>query len=79
VRYLEAEISSYQAERSANRPSDSQTETKPAKPPASGPVARSTQQNNILGLLEKLGELRSKGVVEEGEYRQKKDELLARL
>lgn len=79
VRYLEAEISSYQAERTANRPTETVAKTTPEKSPASGSVARTTQQNNILGLLEKLGELRSKGVVEEGEYRQKKDELLARL
>lgn len=77
VRYLEAEISSYQAERNAIRSPETRIESAPAKP--SGSVARTAQQNNILGLLEKLGELRSKGVVEEGEYRQKKDELLARL
>ena len=77
VRYLEAEISSYQAERNAIQ--SPEAETGPAQTRARGSVARTAQQNNILGLLEKLGELRSKGVVEEGEYRQKKDELLARL
>jgi DNA-binding NtrC family response regulator len=77
VRYLEAEISSYQAEREATRSTGTEAPVVPGK--VAGAGARTTQQNNILGLLEKLGELRSKGVVEEGEYRQKKDELLARL
>jgi len=75
--YLEAEVSSYQAEREA------------LQVPASGesvatgtrdkPVAKTAKQNSILALLEKLGELRSKGALEDEEYRQKKDELLARL
>lgn len=77
VRYLEAEISTYQAERAADQRTG--TEAREVPPKTSGQAARAAQQNNILGLLEKLGELRSKGVVEEGEYRQKKDELLARL
>jgi DNA-binding NtrC family response regulator len=75
--YLEAEVSSYQSEREAVH-----------APLAAGPlvaeerskpVARTAQQNGILALLEKLGELRSKGALEEEEYRRKKDELLARL
>ena len=75
VRYLEAEVSTYQAERQAGR----RVDEVPAEPAAPEPLGRTTQQNSILALLERLGELRSKGVVEEGEYRLKKDELLARL
>jgi DNA-binding NtrC family response regulator len=75
--YLEAEVSSYQAEREAM-----QGPTR-GEPVAAGnrekPVAKTAKQNSILALLEKLGELRSKGALEEEEYRQKKDELLARL
>ena len=73
--YLEAEVQSYQAEREALRvPLNSRGVEEAARP-----VARTTQQNGILALLEKLGELRSKGALEEEEYRRKKDELLARL
>lgn len=73
--YLEAEVQSYQAEREALRvPLNSRGVEE-----ATRPVARTTQQNGILALLEKLGELRSKGALEEEEYRRKKDELLARL
>jgi DNA-binding NtrC family response regulator len=74
--YLEAEVSSYQSERRAVVPT--KVSADPNVEPQ-GPVARTTRQNSILGLLEKLGELRAKGTVEEEEYRQKKDELLARL
>jgi DNA-binding NtrC family response regulator len=72
--YLEAELSTYQAER---RAAESQAEKPVETPPQ--PVARTAQQNSILGLLERLGELRAKGAVEDEEYRRKKDELLARL
>ncbi len=73
--YLEAEVSTYQAERGAKR--TAQIVTAPEEPPR--PVAKTVQQNSILGLLEKLGELRSKGALDDEEYRRKKDELLARL
>jgi len=76
--YLEAEVSSYQSERRAVAPADAERSAGPGDEPR-GPVARTARQNSILGLLEKLGELRAKGAVEEEEYRQKKDELLARL
>jgi DNA-binding NtrC family response regulator len=72
--YLEAELATYQAERKATQ---SQTEETVEAPPQ--PIARTAQQNSILGLLERLGELRAKGAVEDEEYRRKKDELLARL
>lgn len=74
VAYLEAEISTYQAERVAVT-----EEPKTVKAAKGGSATRSTQQNSILGLLERLGELHTKGIVEAGEYRRKKDELLARL
>ena len=74
--YLEAEVSSYQSERRAVVPTEASTGPTVER---QRPVARTTRQNSILGLLEKLGELRAKGAVEEEEYRQKKDELLARL
>lgn len=77
VAYLEAEISTYQAERRAN--AEDMEERIPVGEEAAEPIARTSQQNSILGLLERLGELRTKGVVEEEEYRSKKDELLARL
>jgi DNA-binding NtrC family response regulator len=73
--YLEAEVSTYQAEREAVH--TSAAITPPEESPR--PVAKTAQQNSILGLLEKLGELRSKGALDEEEYRRKKDELLARL
>jgi CheY-like chemotaxis protein len=76
VRYLEAEVSTYQAQRQMEK---QPVESSIPVSPRPEPVARAAQQNSILALLERLGELRSKGVVEEGEYRQKKDELLARL
>lgn len=73
--YLEAEVQSYQSERDALRvPLDSRTADE-----ATRPIPRTAQQNGILALLEKLGELRSKGALEDEEYRRKKDELLARL
>lgn len=75
--YLEAEVSTYKSVRQViEEPVEIETPTVEEAP---RPVARTAQQNNILGLLEKLGELRSKGVVEEKEYRAKKDELLSRL
>ena len=74
--YLEAEVSSYQSEREAVHTPLAGPQVAEEK---SKPVARTAQQNGILGLLEKLGELRSKGALEEEDYRRKKDELLARL
>lgn len=75
--YLEAEVSTYKSVRQViEEPVEIEAPTAEEVP---RPVARTAQQNNILGLLEKLGELRSKGVVEEKEYRDKKDELLSRL
>lgn len=78
VAYLEAEIATYQAERATAR-----MDTPSVVPPGNGgtgePIARTAQQNSLLGLLERLGELRAKGIVEEQEYKLKKDELLARL
>jgi DNA-binding NtrC family response regulator len=75
--YLEAEVSSYQSEREAMQGPVR------GEPVAAGtrdrPVAKTAKQNGILALLEKLGELRSKGALEEEEYRLKKDELLSRL
>lgn len=77
VAYLEAEITTYQAERKAVEEVPEAVANVAANAPEA--VARTSQQNSILGLLERLGELRTKGVVEEQEYRRKKDELLARL
>jgi DNA-binding NtrC family response regulator len=75
--YLEAEVSSYQAEREALQgPARGESV---ATGTTDKPVAKTAKQNSILALLEKLGELRSKGALEDEEYRQKKDELLARL
>jgi DNA-binding NtrC family response regulator len=76
LRYLEAEISTYQAERQLEQ-RESAAPAEVAQP--AGAATRAAQQNGILALLERLGELRSRGVVEEREYRQKKDELLSRL
>lgn len=76
--YLEAEVSTYKSVRQViEEPEEIESPVAEMAPPR--PVARTAQQNNILALLEKLGELRSKGVVEEQEYRTKKDELLSRL
>lgn len=75
--YLEAEISTYKsARRAVEEPTTADDSTVASAP---RPVAKTAQQNNILALLEKLGELRANGIVEEKEYRRKKDELLARL
>lgn len=73
--YLEAHVSTYQAERGAALTAQVVAKTEEAP----RPVAKTVQQNSILGLLEKLGELRSKGALDDEEYRRKKDELLARL
>ena len=73
--YLEASVSTYEAERGAAR--TAQVVVAAEEPQR--PVAKTVQQNSILGLLEKLGELRSKGALDDEEYRRKKDELLARL
>jgi len=73
--YLEAEVSTYQAERDAAfAPAPAASGEAPART-----APRTAQQNSILALLEKLGELRSKGALDDEEYRRKKDELLARL
>lgn len=75
--YLEAELSTYKsARRAVEKPTTADDSTVASAP---RPVAKTAQQNNILALLEKLGELRANGIVEEKEYRRKKDELLARL
>lgn len=75
--YLEAELSTYKsARRAVEEPTTADDSTVASAP---RPVAKTAQQNNILALLEKLGELRANGIVEEKEYRRKKDELLARL
>jgi DNA-binding NtrC family response regulator len=80
--YLEAEVSTYKAVHASISEQQVAEESMTVAAPtetAPRPIAKTAQQNNILGLLEKLGELRSNGVVEDEEYRRKKDELLARL
>jgi DNA-binding NtrC family response regulator len=77
--YLESEVSTYQAERAALRGPTHGQLVSAETGTRDKPVAKTAKQNSILALLEKLGELRSKGALEDEEYRQKKDELLARL
>jgi DNA-binding NtrC family response regulator len=77
VTYLEAELSTYRVEREAAQAHAEETVRASSSRPTS--VPKTAQQNTILGLLERLGELHAQGVVEDDEYRRKKEELLARL
>lgn len=60
-------------------PKGPSTQSAPAPAPTEAAVAPPTSSGDVISALERLGELKTKGVLSEAEFTEKKKELLSRL